>query len=127
MTGLRHESIRLAKKYNRLRKHESLILNDSPGKDTVDDAIQLLDTIASTNDTLVEAVGGLFIQEALSLLTTQQQRVIKATILEGATEQQAASELGVTKQAVNHIKKRALKKLKKHFVSNEPFDNKILS
>ena len=112
----------MSKKYNRLRKYESLILNDSPGKDTVDDAIELIDTVASKNNTLVEALSGLFIQEVLSLLTTQQQRVIKATILEGATEQEAASELGVTKQAVNNMKKRALKKLRKHFVSIKPFD-----
>lgn len=95
-------------------------MNDSPGKDTVDDAIELLDTVASTNDTVVEALSDLFIQEALSLLTKQQQMVIKATILEGTTELEAAIKLGVTKQAVNNMKRRALKRLKKHLISDKP-------
>lgn len=108
---MRHESIRLGKKYKRLRKHELLILNDSTASDSIDDKNELLDKIASQHDTFAEAADSLFTQEAFTLLTPAQQIVIQLTVLEGATEQEAAAELGVSKQAVNKMKKRALKRL----------------
>jgi RNA polymerase sigma factor (sigma-70 family) len=116
VTGLRHEAIRLAKKYKRLREHELLILNARLKEDAGSDSIaEMVDTVASTTDTLAQVEENLFLQEALSLLTPLQQKVITATILEGACEQEVANEMGITHQAVNRIKGRALNKLRKYY------------
>ncbi|WP_051618280.1 sigma-70 family RNA polymerase sigma factor [Desulfofundulus thermocisternus] len=120
ITGLRHEAIRLAKKQKRLRERELLILNDLFSQDAEDEETERLDTVAAICDTLTAVEDSLFLQEALSLLTPQQQKVIKATILEGHTEQEVAAELGMSQPAVHQMKERALKKLRKHFVLDEP-------
>lgn len=119
LTGLRHEAIRLSKKHKQLREHELLILNHPVKKNSEDEIIEMLDTIAAETDTLTEAEDALFLQEALSLLSLQQQKVINATILEECTEQKAAEQLGISQQVVNRLKKRALTRLKKHFVLDE--------
>ena len=80
----------------------------------------MLDTIAATNDTPSEAIDAIFLQEALSLLSPQQRKVINATILEEYTEQKVAEQLGISQQVVNRLKKRALTKLRKHFINDEP-------
>jgi len=55
VTGLRHEAIRLAKKYKRLREHELLILNARLKEDAGSDSIaEMVDTVASTTDTLAK-------------------------------------------------------------------------
>lgn len=115
LTGLRHEAGRLAKKRQRLREHELLILNKRLDEGATDEIGEVVDTIAATTDTLNEVENEIFIQQTLSLLTPQQQKVIMATVLEGATEQEVADKIGVSKQAVNRIKKRALDRLRKHF------------
>jgi len=77
-------------------------------------------TIAANNDTVAEVEDNLFLQEALSLLTPEQKKVILATVLEGVTEQKAAKKLGMSQQAVNRIKTRALNRLRKHFIQDKP-------
>lgn len=120
ITGLRHEAIRLAKKHKRLQEHELLILNDRLSQDAEDEETEMLDTVAAICNTFTAVEDSVFLQEALSLLTPQQQKVIKATILEGRTEQEVAAELGMSQPAVHQIKERALKRLRKHFVLDEP-------
>ncbi len=116
ITGLRHEAIRLAKKHKRLREHELLILNDPISQDAEDEVTEMLDTIATTNDVLLEVEDSVFLQEALSLLTPQQQKVITATVLEGRPENEAAIRFGMSQPAVHQMKERALNKLKKYFI-----------
>jgi len=120
ITGLRYEAIRLAKKHKRLQEHELLILNDLLSQDAEDGTAEILDTIAAPDDTLTEVEDSVFLQEALALLTPQQQKVITATVLEGRTEQEAAEQLGIAQQVVNRLKARSLKRLRKHFVLDEP-------
>lgn len=116
ITGLRNEAIRLAKRYKRLQEHELLTLNDLISQDAEDEVTEMLDTIAATNDVLLEVEDLVFLQEALSLLTSQQQKIITATVLEGQPENEAAIRFGVSQPAVHQMKERALNKLKKHFV-----------
>lgn len=49
-----------------------------------------LDTVAATDDGLAEVEEAIFLQQALSLLTSRQQKVIRATVREGRTEQEVA-------------------------------------
>lgn len=86
LTGLRHEAIRLAKKHKRLREHELLILNNLLSQEAEDEMTEMLDTVAGTDDILAEVEDSVFLQEALTMLTPQQQKVITATVLEGRTE-----------------------------------------
>ena len=120
MTGLRRESIRLAKKHKRLREHELLILNDPISQDAEDEATEMIDTIASSNDVFSEVEDSVFLQEALSLLTPQQQKIITATALEELPENEAAIRFGMSQPAVHQMKERALKKLRRHFIEDKP-------
>ncbi|MEW6425583.1 MAG: sigma-70 family RNA polymerase sigma factor [Bacillota bacterium] len=116
--GLHREATRLAKKQKRLRDHELLILNELVSKEADEEGTKILATIPAPTDVCAEVEDTLFLQQALSLLTPQQQVVITMTILEGIPEQKVADEMGVTRQAVNRIKLRALKRLKKMFRSD---------
>ncbi len=120
VTGLRHEAIRLAKKYKRVQEYELLILNDLLSQDAENEMTEMLDTVAATDDLLAEVEDTVFLQEALALLTPQQQKVITATVLEERTEQEVAEELGMSQPAVHQMKERALNRLRKHFVLDEP-------
>ena len=120
MIGLRRESIRLAKKHKRLREHELLILNDPISQDAEDEVTEMIDTIASSNDVFLEVENSVFLQETLSLLTPQQQKIITATVLEGRPENEAAIRFGMSQPAVHQMKERALKKLRRHFIEDEP-------
>ncbi|OAT86331.1 RNA polymerase subunit sigma-24 [Desulfotomaculum copahuensis] len=117
-TGIRREATRLAKKRRRLMEHERLIL-DAPA-DVPDEEVVMVDTIAAAVDVSGEVEGSVFIQGALSSLTPLQWGVITATVLEGATEKEAAVRLGIPQQAVHKVKERALKMLRKRFVLDEP-------
>jgi RNA polymerase sigma factor (sigma-70 family) len=75
----------------------------------------MLDAIPALVDVPGEAEGMVFVQEALLLLTPQEQRVVQATILDGFTEREAAKELGISQSVVHRTKERALKKLRKRF------------
>lgn len=80
----------------------------------------MIDVIPAAVDVPGEAEGMVFIQKALSLLTPQEQRVLKATILDGFTEREVAGKLRVSQPVVHRVKERALNKLRKHFVLDEP-------
>lgn len=118
--GLRREATRLARKQKRLRDHELLILNELVSKEADEEGTEMLDTIPAPTNVCAEVENTLLLQQIFSLLTPQQQKVITMTILEGIPEQKVADEMGVTRQAVNRIKLRALKRLKKYFVLDEP-------
>lgn len=118
-TGLRHEAIRLAKKHRRLQEHELLILNDLLSQDAEDEITEMLDTIAASSDVLAEVEDTVFLQEALSLLTPQQQKVITATVLEEYTEHEVAEQLGISQPVVHRLKERALNRLRKSLFQNK--------
>ncbi|MGH2330623.1 sigma-70 family RNA polymerase sigma factor [Thermoanaerobacter mathranii] len=120
LAGLRHEAIRLVKKNKQIQKHELLILNARLKGDDEDEETEMIDNIADTRDTFMEVENLIFLQEILSLLTPKQQKVIKATILDGYTEKEVSADLGISQSAVHHIKERALKRLKKHFATDKP-------
>lgn len=126
LTGLRREALRLTKKHRRLQEHELLILNELLSQDAEDEVIEMLETIGSTRDTPAEVEDKLYRQEALSLLTPQQQKVITATVLEGATEQETATKLGMSQPAVHQMKDRALNRLRKNLVLDKPPPKSII-
>ncbi|TEB07703.1 RNA polymerase sigma-B factor [Pelotomaculum schinkii] len=105
----------MTKKYRRLDEHELLLLNGPATQDTDSDKLTMLDAIPALVDVPGEAEDMVFIQEALLLLTPQEQRVVQATILDGFTEREAAKELGISQPVVHRTKERALKKLRKRF------------
>ena len=76
----------------------------------------MIDVIPAAMDVSGEAEAMVFVREALLSLTPQEQRVVKATILDGFTEREAAKELGISQPVVHRAKKRALKKLRKYFI-----------
>ena len=80
----------------------------------------MLDAVAAITDTFAEVQDSIFVEEAFSLLTPKQQKVIRTTVLAETTEREVANEMGVSKQAVNRIKERALKRLRKKLVLDEP-------
>ena len=113
LTGLRREACRLAKKHRRLKERELLIL-DGPVKWNVENGgIAMVDTVAAVVDTFTEAEESIYIHDMLSTLTSQQQKVIMATIIKGATEKEVALELGMSQPAVHQMKERALNRLRK--------------
>jgi len=114
ITGLRHEAIRLAKKHKRQQEHELLILNTQVNPDVENNASEKLDFIAAKNDTSSE------VEDALSLLTPQQQKVITAIVLEGRTEQEVAEQLRIAQPVTHRLKKRALQRLRKYFIPDKP-------
>ncbi|WP_254388540.1 sigma-70 family RNA polymerase sigma factor [Thermanaeromonas sp. C210] len=120
LTGLCHEATRLARKQKYLRKHELLILNKPVNQESEEEEREMVDALASPADTLAEVEDTLFLEEALSVLTPQQQRVIIATVLNGATEYEVAKKLGISQPAVHRIKVRALNRLRKHLVPDGP-------
>ncbi len=121
VAGLRREAIRLTRKHRRMKEHELLILNEQLKGDTGGEALAtMLNTVNPPADLLTQVENRLVLQEALTLLTPLQQKVVAATVLEGVTEQELAGEIGVTQQAVSRIKERALDKLRKYFVLDKP-------
>jgi len=113
LTGLRHEAIRLAKKQERLRKHELLVLNQLINGGAQDQQLEMLDTIADSKDTIAEVEDIACINQTLSLLTPLQKKVIQELVLNDATGKELAEQLRMSQPAVNRIKGRALKRLKK--------------
>lgn len=120
ITGLHHEAIRLTKKHRGLREHELLILNGQMRKDEGGREIrEMIDTLVAKSDTQAQAEGNIFIQEAFSILTPLQKKVIAGTIFEGTTEQKIAQEMGITHQCVHRLKERGLNRLRKKFVQEK--------
>lgn len=119
ITGLRREAVRLAKKQKRLQQNEQLILNASLQKDSESEIEELVEILAAKYHSLSEIENKLFLQEALSLLTEMQKIVIIETILEGYSEQEVAKQLGISQPVVHRMKKRGLKRLRKHYTFEE--------
>lgn len=117
LTGLRHEAIRLSKKHGWLQKHELLILNKLIGSNTDNEQVEMLDAIAASTDVLAEVEDGLFLEETLALLTPLQQKVIRETIVDAATEKEVSVDLGISQPAVHQIKVRALKRIRAHAIN----------
>ncbi|TEB14062.1 RNA polymerase sigma factor SigB [Pelotomaculum sp. FP] len=93
-----------------------MLLNGPTPQNTASDKLTMLDSIPAAVDVPGEAEGILFIQEALLLLTPQEQRVVKTTILDGFTEREAAKELRISQPVVHRTKERALKKLRQYLI-----------
>ena len=68
----------------------------------------MIDVIPAAMDVSGEAEAMVFVRESLLSLTPQEQRVMKATILDGFAEREAAKELGISQPVVHRAKKRAL-------------------
>lgn len=105
----------MAKRHKQLQEHELLILNGLLSQNAEDELTEMLDNVAAPCDTLAEVEDTVFLQEALALLTLQQQKIITATILEDRTEREAAKEIGMSQPALHHMKERALKRLREHY------------
>ena len=84
------------------------------------EAVERLETIAGPADTAAQAEELLFLAELLSLLTAEQQKIIKATILQAATETKVARRMGLSQPAVHRLKKRGLKRLRQYLLRNNP-------
>lgn len=113
-TGIQRESIRLSKRKKRLCNHELFILNTP----TTVDGEELLSSIATTSDTAAEAVGNIFVNEILSLLSQKQRIVVFETVIEDVPERVVADELGLSQQAIHRLKIRALRRLQVHLQSS---------
>ncbi|ADL08481.1 sigma-70 family RNA polymerase sigma factor [Thermosediminibacter oceani] len=114
LKGLKREARRLYLKQKKLKQHELLILNNRVDRDNDGESPELIDTLADGIDVLSRVEDRIFVREALMMLTARQQKVIMATVFEGATEKEVAERLGISQPAVNKIKNRALSKLKKY-------------
>lgn len=111
---MHHETIRLAQKYKRLKNSELLILNQKNNKETTHEGkFELIDSIACKIDVLSQIEDNFFVETTLSLLNDKQKTVVSAIILEGFTEKEIAVLLNISQPAVNKIKYRALKRLRK--------------
>jgi len=114
-TGLKHETIRLAKKKQNLVNHEPLTLNEPLDRNAENDNTSMIDIISSDSDIQTEVESSIFIQNALSMLTTRQKTIIVSTILYDITEKETANALSVSQPAVHQTKERALNKLRALF------------
>ena len=118
-TVIENAAKKIAKKQARVREHELLVLNKQIGEDADDSATEMIDTIASSNNTSAKAEESAFIQDALALLTPLQQKVVLSTVLHDQKEKEVAEELGISQPAVHHIKRRALQKIRKHLIEKQ--------
>lgn len=120
LTGLRHELGRLAKKRAHQKEHELLILNERMFREPEPEAPERLETISGPADTAAQAEELVFLSEAFSLLTPEQRKVIRATVLQAATEKEVARKMGLSQPAVHRIKKRGLNRLRQHLLRGDP-------
>lgn len=114
-TVLENATKKLGKKQKKLKENELLLLNQRIGEDTKNELTEKIDMLVSTDDISQQVEQSFFIEEALSLLTSQQQRVVTETVLKDRKEQDVAKEMGISQPAIHHIKNRALEKLRKHY------------
>jgi len=121
LTGLRREAMRLIKKYRQQEERELLVL-DGPATQNLndDEDLTVIDTIPAAADVSKQVEEVVLVREAFSILTSRQQEVVKATVLDGLTEREAAKQLSISQSVVHCVKERALLKLRKHFVLDEP-------
>jgi RNA polymerase sigma-B factor len=85
-----------------------LILNSPVNDDNEED---IIDRMEDENIDVAGTVSSnLFVEELLSSLTEKQRAVIEYQVLQGYTETETAIKLGISQQAVNRLKSRALQK-----------------
>lgn len=77
----------------------------------IDEGITLLDVLSSPTNTERYVINKISLEERLNKLKPDQRKVIKL-LLKGMTEKEIVKELGITRQYVSMLKKRALDKLK---------------
>jgi RNA polymerase sigma factor (sigma-70 family) len=111
ITGIKHEVLRIAKKRQKLKQHEVLILN-KPIDDSEGESIEMIDTIADSSNTVSKIEEKIDIEQVLSHLTFKQQKVIKMIFLQEKTEKEVAEKLRISQPAVHRIKNRALRTMK---------------
>jgi DNA-directed RNA polymerase specialized sigma subunit len=101
--SLKYAALRLAIKHRKSREKELLILNSPINDDSEED---IIDRVEDKNVDVVGTVcSNIFVEELLSALTEKQRAVIEYT--------ETAVKLGISQQAVNRLKSRALKKIKR--------------
>jgi len=109
--SLKYAALRLAIKHRKSREKELLILNSPINDDSEED---IIDRVEDKNVDVVGTVcSNIFVEELLSALTEKQRAVIEYKVLQGYTETETAVKLGISQQAVNRLKSRALKKIKR--------------
>jgi len=101
-TALYHHYIMLSKQHN---SRTSLEMNYE-----YDVIVDLSDANESMSDSLHD---GLFLDTVQSVLTEREYICVDLMALRGYTTEQVARQLGITKQAVNQCKNRALGKVKR--------------
>ncbi|MCG1011904.1 sigma-70 family RNA polymerase sigma factor [Tepidanaerobacter sp. GT38] len=85
-----------------------------------DDGEEMIRYIEDENVNVAEhAIDDLVIQEALSILTEKQRTVIVDKFFYGYTETEIAQKMGISRQSVNRLNKKALLKLNKMFWEQE--------
>lgn len=85
-----------------------MILNSPVNDDNEED---IIDRMEDENIDVAGTVSSnLFVEELLSSLTEKQRAVIEYQVLQGYTETETAIKLGISQQAVNRLKSRALQK-----------------
>ncbi len=115
LTGLHHEAIRLAKKHKRMNEKELLILDKKMSDLEEENATELVDYLVARLGKHRGIEEDILLYEILSQLSSQQRMVITKVMLERHSEREVAQQLGISKQAVNRIKQRAIRRLRDEF------------
>ncbi|MGB8455993.1 MAG: sigma-70 family RNA polymerase sigma factor [Anaerocolumna sp.] len=88
------------------------MLNFTIYSDLTEKELYYIDSITATNDTYINTDFDLL----RKILTNPEFIIIKKIFYDGYSVTETANAIGITRQAVNQMKNRALKKLKKIFV-----------
>ena len=100
-TALNHHYIALSMDHCQIRDNETTYEQDG----TVGTYEEILQCSGEMEESIM-------LDTLKSVLTEKEQKCIRLIVLDGWTAEAVAAELGVSKQAVNQCKNRALKKLK---------------
>ncbi|CCQ95363.1 DNA-directed RNA polymerase specialized sigma subunit, sigma24 homolog [[Clostridium] ultunense Esp] len=106
------KAIRLAKKHKRMNEKELLILDKKMSDLEEENATELVDYLVARLGKHRGIEEDILLYEILSQLSSQQRMVITKVVLEGHSEREVAQQLGISKQAVNRIKQRAVRRLR---------------
>lgn len=110
-TSLSRETIKLAKKHEKIKQNELLILN-APISNSDNDSEELLDVIQLSQNILEATVcENLMVKKILSVLTERQRIVTILNIIYGYSESEIAKMLNVSQPSVHKTKARAVEKI----------------
>ncbi len=110
-TSLSRETIKLAKKHERIKQNELLILN-APIQNSDNDSEELLDVIQLSHNILETTVcENLMTKKILSVLTERQRIVIILNIIYGYSESEIAKMLNVSQPSIHKSKASAVEKI----------------